>query len=222
MHSVVAGPKGMGRVVGKIQRLFADRQLPQETPVLSGGMSAKCYQLAASELIWGVPVFEREPEIVNLKGKSLLGTVSTPTVHNLPFRAADFATLTEALDYSAEGDTGANFYTGRGELYATLAYAELRQQSRALARKLLGMGMHKGDHVALVAETNPDFLRFFFACQYAGLVPVSLLAGAILLLSADTITWAVLPTEIPIGVLTALIGGPFFCYLFRKQQTGRN
>ena len=167
----------MDKFVGKIQRLFADRQLPQETPVLSGGMSAKCYQLAASELIWGVPVFEREPEIVNLKGKSLLGTVSTPTVHNLPFRAADFATLTEALDYSAKGETGANFYTGRGELYATLAYAELRQQSRALARKLLGMGLHKGDHVALVAETNPDFLRFFFACQYAGLVPVSLPAS---------------------------------------------
>ena len=106
-----------------------------------------------------------------------MGTVSTPTVHNLPFRAADFATLTEALDYSAKGDTGANFYTGRGELYATLPYAELREQSRVLARKLLGMGLQKGDHVSLVAETNPDFLRFFFACQYAGLVPVSLPAS---------------------------------------------
>ncbi len=44
---------------------------------------------------------------------------------------------------------------------------------------------------------------------------------AILLLVADTITRAVLPSEIPIGVLTALIGGPFFCYIFRKQQTAR-
>ncbi len=106
-----------------------------------------------------------------------MGTVSTPTVHNLPFRAADFATLTEALDYSAQGETGANFYTGRGELYATLPYGELREESRALARKLLGAGLEKGDHVALVAETNPDFLRFFFACQYAGLIPVSLPAS---------------------------------------------
>ena len=39
------------------------------------------------------------------------------------------------------------------------------------------MGLQKGDRVALVAETNPDFLRFFFACQYAGLVPVSLPAS---------------------------------------------
>jgi fatty-acyl-CoA synthase len=106
-----------------------------------------------------------------------LGTVSTPTVHNLPFRAADFTTLTAALDYSAQGETGANFYTGRGELYATLPYGKLRTESRVLARKLLSAGLGKGDRVALVAETNPDFLRFFFACQYAGLIPVSLPAS---------------------------------------------
>ncbi|TCK19067.1 fatty-acyl-CoA synthase [Thiogranum longum] len=106
-----------------------------------------------------------------------MGAESTPTLHNLPFRAADFATLPEALDYAARGDTGANFYTGRGKLYATMPYAELREASRVLARKLLGMGLQKGDRVALVAETNPDFLRFFFACQYAGLIPVALPAS---------------------------------------------
>ncbi len=106
-----------------------------------------------------------------------MGTESTPTLNNLPFRAADFATLAEALDYAAKGETGTNFYTGRGELYAVLPYSELRSQARVLARKLLGMGLQKGDRVALVAETNPHFLRFFFACQYAGLVPVSLPAS---------------------------------------------
>ncbi|MFH1488402.1 MAG: iron chelate uptake ABC transporter family permease subunit, partial [Pseudomonadota bacterium] len=53
------------------------------------------------------------------------------------------------------------------------------------------------------------------------LVPVSLLTGALLLLCADTVTRAVLPNEIPIGVITALIGGPFFCYIFRKRQRAR-
>ncbi|UCE76121.1 MAG: fatty acyl-AMP ligase [Gammaproteobacteria bacterium] len=102
---------------------------------------------------------------------------STPTVHDLPFRAADFSTLAEALDYAAQGETGANFYTGRGMLYAVLPYRELRHRARVLARKLLGMGLVKGDHVALIAETNPEFLQFFFACQYAGLVPVALPAS---------------------------------------------
>jgi fatty-acyl-CoA synthase len=104
-------------------------------------------------------------------------TEATPTLHDLPFRAADFATLTAALDYAAQGNTGANFYTGRGQLYAVLPYAQLRAEALVLARKLLGMGLQKGDRVALVAETNPDFLRFFFACQYGGLVPVALPAS---------------------------------------------
>jgi fatty-acyl-CoA synthase len=95
----------------------------------------------------------------------------------LPFRPADFTSLAESLDYAAQGETGANFYTGRGDLYEVLPYSKLRKESITLARKLLGMGLHKGDRVALVAETTPHFLRFFFACQYAGLVPVSLPAS---------------------------------------------
>ena len=35
-------------------------------------------------------------------------------------------------------------------------------------------GLERGDRVAIVAETSPDFVRIFFACQYAGLVPVPL------------------------------------------------
>jgi iron complex transport system permease protein len=40
----------------------------------------------------------------------------------------------------------------------------------------------------------------------------------LLLLVADTLTRAVLPVEVPIGVLTALLGGPFFCILFKRRQ----
>lgn len=97
----------------------------------------------------------------------------TPSKNNLAFRPGDFPTLVEALDYAALGSTGANFFTGRGEQYAALPYHELRVQARALARKLLGLGLEKGARVGLVAETNPDFLVFFFGCQYAGLVPVA-------------------------------------------------
>ncbi|HYQ73455.1 MAG TPA: AMP-binding protein, partial [Gammaproteobacteria bacterium] len=99
---------------------------------------------------------------------------ATPTYHELPLRAADFATLTEALDYAALGETGVNFSTGLGTMTASIPYRELREQCVDLAGKLLGLGLKKGDQVALIAETDPEFIRFFFACQYAGLVPVSL------------------------------------------------
>ena len=97
----------------------------------------------------------------------------TPSINSIEFRSGDFATLAEALDYAALGVTGANFFTGRGEQYAQLPYRELRDKARVLARKLLGLGLEKGDRVGLVAETTPDFLVFFFACQYSGMVPVA-------------------------------------------------
>jgi fatty-acyl-CoA synthase len=58
-----------------------------------------------------------------------------------------------------------------------LPYATLREESRILARRLSGLGLERGARVALVAETHPDFLRFFFACQYAGFVPTPLPAS---------------------------------------------
>jgi fatty-acyl-CoA synthase len=106
-----------------------------------------------------------------------LRLIPTATHHHLPFRGADFPTLCAALDYAAQGATGANFYSGRGELKARLSYRSLRRDAVALARKLLAMGLVKGDRVALIAETDPHFLRFFYACQYAGLVPVPLPAS---------------------------------------------
>jgi fatty-acyl-CoA synthase len=103
-----------------------------------------------------------------------LGLEATKTGNNLPLRAADFPNLAAALDYAALGRTGSNFYTSRGELYAVLTYAELRDQALDLARRLRGLETERGARMVIVADTHPDFLRFFFACQYAGLVPVPL------------------------------------------------
>ncbi len=98
----------------------------------------------------------------------------TPTSNNLPLQLENFSTLAEALDYAAQGQTGYNFYSGRGKLYAVLPYKKLRQEARILARKLISLGVSRGSRVALVANTHPDFVRFFFACQYAGFTPVPL------------------------------------------------
>lgn len=100
-------------------------------------------------------------------------TNPTPTENaNLSLRLADFGSLVEALDYAAEGVTGFNFYSGKGELVEALPYSLLRTQAIALAKKLLASGLQSGDRVAQLAESAGDFARIFFACQYAGLVPV--------------------------------------------------
>lgn len=99
---------------------------------------------------------------------------ATGSTHGLALRRADFRTLCEALDYAAIGETGVNFYNARGELYSTTPYADLRREAIVLARKLSGLGIERGGRIALVAETSPHFVRFFWACHYAGLVPVPL------------------------------------------------
>lgn len=101
----------------------------------------------------------------------------TPTENSIPLRCGDFRTLSEALDYAALGKTGFNFYSGKGSLAVALPYATLHSGARTLARKLLGLDLARGSRMALVAETDADFVRFFFACQYAGLVPVPLPAA---------------------------------------------
>jgi fatty-acyl-CoA synthase len=102
----------------------------------------------------------------------------TPTENTITFRAADFSTLCEALDYAALGETGCNFYGSRGELCDVLSYADLRAQAVSLARKLLSLRLERGARVAIIAETDLNFHRVFFGCQYAGLVPVPLSASA--------------------------------------------
>ena len=98
----------------------------------------------------------------------------TTSSNDLALRRADFSTLCEALDYAAQGQTGVNFYSARSGLYSVMTYGELRDEALELAHRLMGLGIEKGARVALVAETSPHFMRFFWACQYAGLVPVPL------------------------------------------------
>jgi iron complex transport system permease protein len=75
--------------------------------------------------------------------------------------------------------------------------------------------------IGFVGLLVPHMVRMVTGPDNRRLIPVSALAGGCLLLLADTVTRAVLPQEIPIGVITALIGGPFFCYIYRRRQMGQ-
>lgn len=75
--------------------------------------------------------------------------------------------------------------------------------------------------IGFIGLIVPHLMRYIVGPDNRKLIPASALAGAILLLLADTLTRAVLPVEVPIGVLTALIGGPFFCLIFRQKQKGK-
>ena len=77
--------------------------------------------------------------------------IGVPTSADRAVRAADFATLNEALDFAATGETGLNIYSVRGEIAEAIPYSRLREDALALAGRLLASGLEPGDRVGLIA-----------------------------------------------------------------------
>jgi len=105
------------------------------------------------------------------------------------------------------------------------------------AAQHLGMNVERTKMVVLIAATLltasavsvvgiigfiglivPHIIRIIAGPDHKTLVPASFLAGAVFLLWSDTLARTIIPAmEIPIGVITALAGAPFFGYLLKKR-----
>ncbi|TNJ63151.1 iron ABC transporter permease [Paenibacillus hemerocallicola] len=73
--------------------------------------------------------------------------------------------------------------------------------------------------IGFVGLITPHLVRLMVGPDYRLLIPLSLLFGGIYVLWADTLARMVLsPTEIPLGVVTAFLGAPFFAYLLSRQK----
>ena len=72
--------------------------------------------------------------------------------------------------------------------------------------------------IGFVGLIVPHLMRLIVGPDHRILLPSSTLAGTIFLLWADTVARSIIPLrEIPIGVITAFIGAPFFAYLLKKR-----
>ena len=76
--------------------------------------------------------------------------------------------------------------------------------------------------IGFVGLVIPHLIRLTLGPDHRLLIPASALLGAIILIIADTVSRTLLaPAEIPVGIFTSLIGGPFFLWLLIKQYSGR-
>lgn len=66
----------------------------------------------------------------------------------------------------------------------------------------------------------PHLARMLVGVDHKRLLPVSMLLGAIFLLIVDDIARSLFAQEIPLGILTAIVGSPFFLYLLYKGRRG--
>ncbi|MDR4929112.1 FecCD family ABC transporter permease [Peribacillus sp. YIM B13472] len=76
--------------------------------------------------------------------------------------------------------------------------------------------------IGFIGIVVPHLTRSIVGIDHRWLIPFSGLFGAVLLIAADVISrYILMPREIPVGVMTAIIGTPFFIYIARKGFSGR-
>lgn len=86
------------------------------------------------------------------------------------------------------------------------------------ASLLVGAVVSVSGMIGFVGLIVPHVLRMLLGADHRLLLPASLLGGAIFLVWADTIARTALGSvELPVGVVTALCGGPFFVYLLQRE-----
>lgn len=73
--------------------------------------------------------------------------------------------------------------------------------------------------IGFIGLVVPHLMRLWFGADYRNLLPLSLINGGTALLLADILSRVVLaPQEIPVGIITALAGAPFFLWVLRRSK----
>lgn len=117
------------------------------------------------------------------------------------------------LDVLAVGEDEAHTLGVRPELVRTVVViaATLGTAGAVAAGGLIGF----------VGIVVPHTARLLVGSSYRAIVPISILGGAAFLMLADVVARTALsPSEIPIGVVTAFVGGPFFVIVLRNSRRG--
>lgn len=138
------------------------------------------------------------------RGAAVLAAYALPA-------AAVAAGLGRHLDALALGEETAAHLGTEVERVKRLAYA--------LASFLAAAAVSVAGVIGFVGLVVPHAVRLVWGAQHRRLVPLSFLGGAALLVAADTAArTAAAPLEIPVGVVMAFVGVPFFLFLLRRSR----
>lgn len=121
--------------------------------------------------------------------------------------------LARALDALLLGEAEA-FHLG-------VRVERVKRQAVALAALGVGAAVAAAGVIGFVGLVVPHLVRLALGPSHRTLLPAAALLGATLLLGADLVARTVVaPAELPIGVVTALAGAPFFLWLLLRERPG--
>ncbi len=109
-----------------------------------------------------------------------------------------------------------------GEEYAQHLGIPVEQHKTAIiavGSLLTAAAVSGGGLIGFVGLIVPHFLRLLFGPNHTRLLPLAAVGGAAFLVTADLLARTVMPpTELPVGILTAFVGGPAFLFLLRRSK----
>ncbi|MEL7256030.1 MAG: iron ABC transporter permease [Pseudomonadota bacterium] len=107
----------------------------------------------------------------------------------------------------------------RAAFHAGVDVPRIKFQICALVAIAVGAGVSAAGPIGFVGLVAPHMTRLFIRASHLVVLPVSALVGANILLFADLfVRNAIPPSEIPIGIATSLLGGPFFLWLLLRNR----
>ena len=143
---------------------------------------------------------------------------------------ADYSAIVIILPYLLGGMLGIYFWANRlnlillGEEEAVQLGVEVERLKKTLfllASLVTAVAVCTCGIIGFVGLIVPHVARLIWGNDQRLLLPASCLLGAAFLVLADTIARTVIaPTELPVGVITAICGTPFFIYLLRSRRVG--
>jgi iron complex transport system permease protein len=145
---------------------------------------------------------------------SLSGATWTKAATIAPFLAGALVSvpfIARGLDVLVLGETEA-FYSG-------IPVERLKRACIVLVAAVTGAAVSVSGVIGFVGIIVPHLIRLTIGPGHRWLLPAAMLFGASLLLIADTFARTLAaPAELPIGIVTAAIGAPFFLYLLLRQR----
>jgi len=149
-----------------------------------------------------------------------LGSLGGATWDKVAALSLPFLLLLTALPFLARGLNALSI--GEAEaFYLGFSVQRLKTAIIVLAALATGVSVAAAGVIGFVGIVVPQFLRLVQGPDHRLLLPACVLLGAALMLGADTCARTlVAPAELPIGILTAAIGAPFFLRLLLRRRQG--
>lgn len=198
-----------GAVVFLLGSLGRDGMTPIKITLAGASMAAFFYSLTQGLMLSDGKMFDQV--LVWLVG-SVTGRGTEQLLNVLPYMGIGMVLallLAGQLNVLAMGETVAQGLGQRTGLIKALAAAAVIL--------LAGGSVAVAGPIAFVGIIIPHIIRHFVGADHRWILPYCALTGAILLVSADIGSrYIAMPKEIPVGVMTAILGVPFFVYIARR------